>query len=310
MKWIGLILFGLLSLTGCSRPAVRSQQAQNLSILEARRGFTTQLARKEAAHEPVPQPPSDLFQLVRYPSPAGSLAAYVGRPTQPGKKYPAILWIFGGFDNGIGETAWEQASPENDQSASAFRQAGIIMMYPSLRGGNDNPGYKEGFFGEVDDVLAAVDYLAHQDFVDPNRIYLGGHSTGGTLALLVAAASSRFRAVFAFGPVEDVTNYGEKNLPFDVYNAREAELRAPARWIDTIRNPTFVIEGTEGNYRSLQGLESASRNPAVHFLTLQGADHFSTLAPMTRLIAEQILKDNGPATSIAFSEADLKRLFP
>ena len=75
------------------------------------------------------------------------------------------------------------------------------MMFPSLRGGNDNPGVREGFFGEVDDVLAAAEYLSKQAFVDPQRIYLGGHSTGGTLVLLVAECSGRFRAVFSFGPV-------------------------------------------------------------------------------------------------------------
>lgn len=46
------------------------------------------------------------------------------------------------------------AAPSNDQSASAFRTKGIPMMFPSLRGGNDNPGVQESFFGEVDDVLA------------------------------------------------------------------------------------------------------------------------------------------------------------
>lgn len=55
------------------------------------------------------------------------------------------------------------------------------MMFPSLRGGNDNPGVKEGFLAEVDDVLAAADFLGKQNYVDPGRIYLGGHSTGGTL---------------------------------------------------------------------------------------------------------------------------------
>jgi dipeptidyl aminopeptidase/acylaminoacyl peptidase len=60
------------------------------------------------------------------------------------------------------------------------------MMFPSLRGGNDNPGRHGGFYGEVDDVLAAHDYLSRQPYVDPKRIYPGGHSTGGTLALLTA----------------------------------------------------------------------------------------------------------------------------
>ena len=75
------------------------------------------------------------------------------------------------------------------------------MMYPSLRGGNNNPGHMESFFGEVDDVLAARALLAKLPYVDPERIYLGGHSTGGTLALLVAECSGAFRGVFAFGPV-------------------------------------------------------------------------------------------------------------
>ena len=43
------------------------------------------------------------------------------------------------------------------------------MLFPSLRGGNQNPGVKEGFFGEVDDLLAAANFLAKQGFVDPNR---------------------------------------------------------------------------------------------------------------------------------------------
>ena len=37
-------------------------------------------------------------------------------------------------------------------------------------------------------------FLAAQPYVDPARIYLGGHSTGGTLALLVAECSETFRA--------------------------------------------------------------------------------------------------------------------
>jgi hypothetical protein len=47
----------------------------------------------------------------------------------------SLLWITGGDCNSIGDV-WSPAPPENDQTASAFRQAGIVMMYPSLRGGN------------------------------------------------------------------------------------------------------------------------------------------------------------------------------
>ncbi len=208
----------VLALAGCSRPATPSlvqpvsgpaggPAARPASLAEARKGFQTKVVRKDSDREPVPQPPPRLFRVVRYESPAGKLAAYLTPDPKDGKKHPAIIWITGGDCNSIGPV-WEPAPPSNDQTASAFRRAGVVMMFPSLRGGNDNPGVKEGFFGEVDDILAAADFLAKQEFVDPQRIYLGGHSTGGTLVLLTAECSDRFRAVFSFGPVEDVAGYG------------------------------------------------------------------------------------------------------
>jgi dienelactone hydrolase len=179
-----------------------------------------------------------------------------------------------------------------------------------LRGGNDNPGVKESFLGEVDDVLAAAEVLGRQPYVDPGRIYLGGHSTGGTLALLVAECSDRFRAVFPFGPVDDVSGYDPQFLPFDTTNRREIELRSPGKWLATITRPTFVFEGTSrGNLASLQAMARSSTNPKVHFLAVRGADHFSILAPTTRLVADKILRDDGPACNLAFTEDEVSKLF-
>jgi len=262
LKSIAFLLPIVLLLGGCGLQG-GGQSKRTESLPDARRGFQTKLVRQVAAHEPVEEPPAELFRTVRYKSPAGDLAAYVSVPPQEGVRHPAIIWLFGGFSNGIGATAWEESPPENDQSASAFRKAGIVMMYPSLRGGVDNPGAREGFLGEVDDVLAAADYLAQQDFVDPRRIYLGGHSTGGTLALLAAASTDRFRAVFSFGPIADVAGYGAEVLPFDVASKRERDLRAPVLWMHSIRCPTFVLEGTgqPGNVDSLRALDRVSGNP-------------------------------------------------
>src|SRR5262249_28667175 len=156
---------------------------------------------------------------------------------------------------------------------------------------------------EVDDVLAAADFLAKQDGVDPNRIYLGGHSTGGTLALLTAESSSRFRAVFSFGPAEDVGGYGSDELPFDSFNQQELDLRAPGHWLKAIKSPTFVFEGTsKGNMSSLNAMKRANTNPAVQFHPVQGATHFSLLAPVTQLLANKILRDNGPIFNIVITE--------
>ncbi len=191
-----------------------------------------------------------------------------------------------------------------------FRKAGVVMMFPSLRGGNDNPGIKEGFLGEVDDVLAAAEHLGKQEYVDPNRMYLGGHSTGGTLVLLVSECSDRFRAVFSFGPIDNVKGYGPEYLPFDTSRPQEIELRSPLPWLSSMKRPTFVFEGTiEANIRPLQIMAHSSTNPNAHFITVRGATHFSTLSPTTRLIAGKILHDDGSACNLTFTEDEVSKPF-
>ncbi len=322
MKRISFSLMGLLLLVGCSGkdtpqqpektspgPGVRPLGSED-SLREARKGFKTKLRPQQRGAEPVDKPPLRLFNLVRYDAPLGMFSAYLTPDPKDGKKHPAIVWITGGDCNSIDKGSWTEGAASNDQSASGFRKAGIVMMFPSLRGGNDNPGQKEGFFGEVDDVLAAAEFLAKQEFVDPNRIYLGGHSTGGTLVMLAAAASDRFRAVFSFGPADDVSAYPPEYIPFDTFGKREVELRSPNRWLHSVKTPLFVFEGTvEGNLGALEAMKQSSTNPKIHFHPVKGATHFSILAPTTRLLAAKVLRDEGAATNLAFTEEELNKPF-
>jgi hypothetical protein len=329
MKPIQMALLAIVILAGCRRdepvapgktppepvgPAL-GQPDKSSSLAQARRDFKTNLDHalfgKKADPVPAPEPPAQLFRTVQYDAPVGKLAAYLSPDPKDGKKHPAVLWITGGDCNSIDQGCWTEGPPSNEQSASAIRKAGIVMMFPSLRGGNDNPGKREGFFGEVDDVLAAAEYLGKQPYVDPTRIYLGGHSTGGTLVLLVAECAERFRAVFSFGPTDNVANYGSQYLPFDWTNPRELELRSPGRWLASIKSPTFVFEGTlKGNIGALQVMAKSSTNPNIHFVAVLGGTHFSILAPTTRLIAEKILGDEGPTCNVSFSEEEVRtRLF-
>jgi dipeptidyl aminopeptidase/acylaminoacyl peptidase len=284
--WFRVSMVVFAGLLGCRDSSQRSEQ-----LLATRAGFHTKLVDRRTERLPVDPPPPELL-LVHYASEHGGLAAYLSPDPGDGARHPAIVWMTGGDTNSIDGGVWRPAPAENDQSARQYREAGIIMMYPSLRGGNDNPGRKEGFFGEVVDVHAAARFLAKQPYVDPKQIYLGGHSTGGTLALLVAAAVSTdvFRAVFAFGPVDDVARYGVPNefCPFDMTDPRELELRAPIRWIDTISIPTFVIEGTGGNLEPLLEMRRQSKNPLVRFIPLRGRSHFDYLASVNAYLASRI----------------------
>ncbi len=264
-------------------------------LVQARRGFSTRLLKLEQEGAPPELPPSGVLDLVSYPGPLGQMAAYVSTPRGDGVRRPAIIWLVGGPSGSISSVAWDPASAENDQSASTFRQFGIIMMYPSLRGGNMNPGHHERFYGEVDDVIAAASYLARLPGVDPHRIYLGGHSTGGTLALLVAESSDRFRSVFSLGPVGDMGNYiTREDLPFDRGNPKELLLRSPKLWLDSIKVPTFVYEGSESpsNIGYLREMAQLNHNPLVKFNSVSGT-HFTIITPIVRTIAKQILDDGG-----------------
>ena len=292
----------LLILPACSLR--KPLTARSESLADARKGFTPHVTGARGG-DPVEAPPSGSLKIVTYPSGVGELAAYLSPDPGDGRKHPAIIWITGGDCNSIGDV-WSPSTPDNDQTAIVYRSVGIVTMYPSLRGGNQNPGVKEGFFGEVDDVRAAATFLSRQPYVDPDRIYLGGHSTGGTLALLVAEISPGFRGVFAFGAVDDVSGYGtgSEYLPFNASDPKEVELRSPGYWLPSIRSQVWVIEGTGGNIDSLRTMKSANKNPNVHFVEVRGADHFSVLGPVNGLIAGKISQDTGPTSNIALTSEE------
>ena len=117
------------------------------SFAQAHDAFTTTLAREENDSNPIPEPPEGLFDLVSYPSKAGDLAAYVSSDPGDGQKHPMIIWVVGGWGNGIDDFPFCYPAWDNDQTGSAFWQAGVLEMYPSFRGGCGNPGYYEALFG-------------------------------------------------------------------------------------------------------------------------------------------------------------------
>lgn len=313
MRYVNLLLLCLL-LVGCGdaskpdangppapqpvppqRPINDHLNAQTLA--EARAGFQTKIVSKGPNAGPPDAPPEGVFELIRYPSPVGKLAAYVTPDPGDGKKHPAIVWITGGDNNSIGDV-WSDAGRDNDQTARAFRDAGIVMMFPSQRGGNDNPGRREGFYGEADDILAATDYLASLPYVDPDRIYLGGHSTGGTMVMIVGALTDRYRAVFAFGPVDFADAYGGRFIYCNPNDEKEIDLRSPTLWIDSVKRPMYVIEGAQGssNVDALREMARYNANKQVRFMPVPGHDHFSVLVPVNELLAKQIIADEVEVT--------------
>ncbi|HEV7990460.1 MAG TPA: alpha/beta fold hydrolase [Gemmatimonadaceae bacterium] len=269
-----------------SRPAEPAASGQTLA--EARRGFVTAVRAADGTY-PLPSPPPNLFVPIPLTNNRGAaLPAFVTPDPRDGRRHPAIVWITGGNSSALGDF-WTADAESDDESVSAFRKAGVVVMFPSLRGGHVGTGGREYFLGETDDVLAAAEQLARLPYVDSDRIYLGGHSTGGTLALLVAETSERFRGVFAFGPVARVDRYPTPMVPAELAGLPEPErrLRSPIYWLHGITTPTYVIEGRASpNIGDAKELCAAS--PRVTCLLMEGADHFDVLSRVTRVVAARM----------------------
>jgi acetyl esterase/lipase len=268
-----------------------------------RKSLKSKVGEGQRDDTPAPEPPPGVLEQVFYAAPLGRNVAYV-TPVRPGARGPAIVWIVGGFGFGIDQGLWQAAPRDNDQTAAAFRKAGIAQLFPALRGASQNPGHHECFLGEVDDILAATDFLAQRPDVDPARIYLGGHSTGGTMVLLAAESSSRYRAVFAFGPVGDMRNYGSSSCVPASASAAELKARAPMEFLGEIVSPTFIIEGMQsGNGALFPYLRRKAGKADIHFVEVAGGTHFTTLAPGCDVIAKAILADNGPTPALDITAA-------
>lgn len=87
----------------------------------------------------------------------------------------------------------------------------------------------------MDAVLSAYNYVRKLKHVDPKRVYLGGHSTGGTLALFSAASSDKFAGILSLGPT--AADYGKDRSPYE-WTDEERSLRHPIEHVSSIKTPT------------------------------------------------------------------------
>jgi alpha/beta superfamily hydrolase len=300
LKKAAAVVFIVSALAACGQ-----LEEDSRTFAEAHDSFKTRLTKNTSDQDEIPMPPEGVFDLVYYPTTIGDMAAYLSSDAEDGKKHPLIIWLVGGWSNGIDDFPWSYPDWENDQTGSAFREAGLMMMYPSLRGANGNPGYQESMFGEINDIVSAYHYAASLPYIDADRIYLGGHSTGGTRALLTAAYTDVFRAVISFGPVGDIKKHNQSEFTFDIKDSEECKMRSPIHWLKDIKTPTFIIEGQKGNGQEVKNIERQNKNELIHCFVVDKADHFDVLAPVTNLLARKLFLDIGADCNLSLTSQDL-----
>lgn len=79
-------------------------------------------------------------------------------------------------------------------------ERGIAVLCFNFRGVGQSEGVHDGGRGEVDDALAAVDYLAGREDIDRVALGLAGYSFGGTVALAAGMQAEAVKAAAAISP--------------------------------------------------------------------------------------------------------------
>jgi dienelactone hydrolase len=229
-------------------------EIQKEDYAKARQKFRTKLVQQNPSPqtERMPDAPTGVM-MVEFPSGNLRLKAWINRPDKTEKnKIPAVVFLHGGF--GFGKEDWEMTEP--------FRNAGFIVLVPILRGENGQAGNFTLFYDEVEDVLAAADYLSKQTFVDAKNIFVAGHSVGGTLTMLAAQASNKFRAAASFSGSPDQIlfvseGFPKDKVPFDQSNPREFQMRSPLAYAASFKCPTRIYYGSQESHFSLTSQRTA-----------------------------------------------------
>ncbi len=135
---------------------------------------------------------------------------------------------------------------------------------------------------------AALDYaLAKIPQIDPSRIYTAGHSSAGTLSLLVAEREPRVSAAVAYAPASDVEEFlGEERvalLSSLVSGYREfLKHTSPQAGAKDLHCPLFLFHAEDDRNVALAQSENFAKevsrhNSAVTFVRASKGGHFSAM---------------------------------
>jgi dipeptidyl aminopeptidase/acylaminoacyl peptidase len=203
--------------------------------------------------------PKDLVHpyLVHYPSRDGkyTISAWVYMPFNIGRnnRYPAILWIHGG------------PAGQNMNGFHPFLQyilnQGYIVVAPNYRG---SLGYGRDFEmanlmdmggNDLEDNLAAMDFIQKNGYVDPKKMIVMGRSYGGYMTMMaVTKQPGLWAAGVAIVPFvnwfTEVKNEDATLRASDLATMGDPEKnkalwedRSPINFVDRIKAPLLLIAG-------------------------------------------------------------------
>lgn len=135
----------------------------------------------------------------------------------------------------------------------ALGQASIASLRFNFRGVKASGGTHDVGVGEQDDLIAALDFVSSLEGIDKDRVGVCGYSFGGAVALHVAPADKRVKALALISP------------------AVESYVR-----LTKYDTPKLIVCGSADQFVSIIALQRLAEelSPPVQCEFISGADHF------------------------------------
>ena len=216
-------------------------------------------------------------EFVQVPTADGvALNAWVIKPRDfdPAKRYPLLLFVYGGPGSQTVTDAWGGASYLWHQ---LLAQAGYLVASVDNRGtGARGAKFKKVSYlhlgrYETADQIAAARWFGHQGFVNPDRIGIWGWSYGGYMASrTMFIGVGVFKAALVVAPVTDWrfydTIYTERYMRTPEENPAGYDESAALAYADSLRGSVLLVHGTgddnvhlQNSVRLIERLEAANK---------------------------------------------------
>jgi dipeptidyl-peptidase-4 len=219
----------------------------------------------------------------------------------PQKKYPVLVYTYGGPHAQVVRNAWGGA---NFLWHQLMAQKGYIIFSLDNRGSVgrghafETPLHFRMGAQELSDQRDGVQYLKSLPYVDSNRIGIWGWSYGGHMALhAMFEASDDFKVGFAGGPVTDWryydTIYTERYLGLPQKNEKGYQDSSPVKYAAQLKGKLLIAHGTgDDNVHFANTLavinDLIEAGKYVEVLAFPGRGHGVSDPPARRVLMQRV----------------------
>src|SRR6478735_460212 len=170
----------------------------------------------------------------------------------PNKKYPAVVYIYGGPHAQLVTESWLGGG---NLWMQLMAEKGYVMFTIDTRGsGNRGQAFEQATFRnlgtqEIKDVVTGANWLKSQPFVDANRVGVHGWSFGGFMTTsLMTRTPDVFKVGVAGGPVIDWNMYEimntERYMDTPQENPEGYKTASLYQYIPNLKGRLLMIHGT------------------------------------------------------------------